>query len=55
MEVINGRPVQINKISKKDKEIIARVLLPHVEGYFKRPGVENDFKKWLKKRGKIYV
>ena len=55
MKVINGRPIQINKISKSDRDTIARVLLPHIEEYFKRPGVEDDFKKWLKERNKICV
>ena len=55
MKVINGRPIQINKITKSDRDMIARTLLPHMEEYFKRPVVEDDFKEWLKKRNKIYV
>ena len=55
MKVINGRPIQINKITKSDRDMIARTLLPHIEEYFKRPVVEDDFKEWLKKRNKIYV
>lgn len=55
MRVISGRPIQVNKISKSDKEMIARVLLPKIDDYFKRPGVEEDFKIWLQKRNKICV
>ena len=47
--------IDINKISKNDKAIIGRRFLACVNDYFKKPGVEEDFKLWLAKRNKNYV
>lgn len=47
--------IDYSKISNEDKEIIGRRFLACVEDYFKRPGVEEDFKIWQANRKKIYV
>ena len=47
--------IDINKIPKEDREIIVRRFLACVKDYFKKPGVEEEYKLWLAQRDKNFV
>ncbi len=47
--------IKVDKIGKLDQEFIARAFLPLVEDFFKKPGVKEDYEKWLKNHNKISV
>jgi len=52
MNNVNECKLNFTDVSQEDRELIGRGFLACVEDYFKKPGVEDDFKKWQQKRNK---
>lgn len=55
MSNVTNCKLDLTKVSKEDKEHIGRGFLACIEDYFKKPGVEEDFRLWQEQRYKMSV